>query len=93
MKLIDDKLGGTTPLDVIIKFPNKEKTEKTDDDFDSWDDEEKDDAKYWFTRNKIDRITQVHDYLDNLEAVGKVISFASMVRVAEDLNDGKNYKD
>tara|TARA_B100001123_G_scaffold356432_1_gene410088 strand:+ start:1 stop:1017 length:1017 start_codon:yes stop_codon:yes gene_type:complete len=89
MKLIDDELGGTTPLDVIVKFPGKEEKEKTDDDFDSWDDEEKDDAKYWFTRNKIDRITQVHDYLDNLNAVGKVISFASMVRVAEDLNDGK----
>ena len=89
MKLIDDKLGGTTPLDIIIKFPNKEKAEKTDDDFDDWDEEEKDDDKYWFTRNKIDRITKVHDYLDNLESVGKVISFASMVRVAEDLNDGK----
>ena len=89
MKLIDDKLGGTTPLDIIIKFPEKEKEEKTDDDFDSWDDEEKDEAKYWFTRNKIDKITQVHDYLDNLQAVGKVISFASMVRVAEDLNEGK----
>jgi len=89
MKLIDNKLGGTTPLDVIVKFPNKEKAENSDDDFDSWDDEEKDDAKYWFTRNKIDKITQVHDYLDSLEAVGKVISFASMVRVAEDLNDGK----
>ena len=89
MKLIDNKLGGTTPLDVIVKFPNKEKTEKTDDDFDTWDDENKDDAKYWFTRNKIDRITKVHDYLDGLEAVGKVISFASMVRVAEDLYGGK----
>jgi len=89
MKLIDDKLGGTTPLDVIIKFPDKEKTEKADDDFDDWDDEEKDDAKYWFTRSKIDRIIQVHDYLDNLQAVGKVISFASMVRVVEDLNEGK----
>ena len=89
MKLIDDKLGGTTPLDIIVKFPDKEKEETTDDDFDSWDDEEKDEAKYWFTRNKIDRITKVHDYLDNLPAVGKVISFASMVRVAEDLNEGK----
>ena len=89
MKLIDNELGGTTPLDVIIKFPNIEKTEKTDDDFDTWDDENKDDAKYWFTRNKIDRITKVHDYLDGLEAVGKVISFASMVRVAEDLYGGK----
>ena len=88
MKLIDDELGGTTPLDIIIKFPSQEKAED-DDEFDSWDDEEKDEAKYWFTRNKIDLITQVHDYLDNLESVGKVISFASMVRVAEDLNNGK----
>ncbi len=85
MKLIDKELGGTTPLDVIVKFPNK-KEEENDDD---WEDEDKDDSKYWFTRSKIDRIIQVHDYLDNLESVGKVISFASMVRVAEDLNDGK----
>ena len=89
MKLIDDELGGTTPLDVIIKFPDKGGEEKTDDDFDGWDDEGEDDSKYWFTRNKIDRITKVHDYLDSLEAVGKVISFASMVRVVEDLNEGK----
>jgi predicted RND superfamily exporter protein len=89
MKLIDDKLGGTTPLDIIVKFPEKEKVKETDEDFESWDDEEKDDDKYWFTRNKINIITQVHDYLDSLQAVGKVISFASMVRVAEDLNDGK----
>ena len=89
MKLIDNELGGTTPLNVIVKFPNKEEKEETDDDFDSWDDEDKDDSKYWFTRNKINKITKVHDYLDSLEAVGKVISFASMVRVAEDLNEGK----
>ncbi len=89
MKLIDDKLGGTTPLDVIVKFPSQEKEENNDDEFESWDDEESDNSKYWFTRNKIDRITKVHDYLDGLESVGKVISFASMVRVAEDLNDGK----
>ena len=89
MKLIDDELGGTTPLDIIVKFPDKEKTNNEDDDFDSWDDEDSDNTKYWFTRNKIDRITQIHDYLDGLEAVGKVISFASMVRVAEDLNEGK----
>ena len=45
MKLIDDKLGGTTPLDVIVKFPSKEAVEKSEDDFDSWDDEEKDESK------------------------------------------------
>jgi len=89
MKLIDNKLGGTTPLDVIIKFPKKENAEKTDDDFESWDDTDEDESKYWFTRSKIDTITKVHDYLDGLDEVGKVISFASMVRVAEDLNEGK----
>ena len=89
MKLIDNELGGTTPLNVIIKFPKKDDEENEDDEFDSWDDDEADNEKYWFTRNKIDKITKVHDYLDSLEAVGKVISFASIVRVAEDLNDGK----
>jgi uncharacterized protein len=89
MKLIDDKLGGTTPLNVIIKFPKKQEVEKTDDEFDDWDDEESDESKYWFTRSKIDKITKVHDYLDSLDAVGKVISFASMIRVAEDLYGGK----
>jgi predicted RND superfamily exporter protein len=92
MKLIDDELGGTTPLDVIIKFPDKSKDKEIDDDFDSWDDEDKDESKYWFTRNKIDKIIKVHDYLDSLEAVGKVISFASMVRVVEDLNKGKQLR-
>ncbi len=91
MKLIDDKLGGTTPLSVILKFPEDEDkaVENEDDEFESWDDEDQDDAKYWFTRNKIDVITSVHDYIDSLEGVGKVISFASIVRVAEDLFDGK----
>ncbi len=86
MKLIDEELGGTTPLDVIVKFPKKKEEDNLDDD---WGEDEKDDSKYWFTRNKIDKITQVHDYLDGLESVGKVISFASMVRVAEDLTGGK----
>ncbi len=86
MKLIDNKLGGTTPLNIIIKFPEKV---KSDDDDDDWGEQDEDDSKYWFTRDKIDKITKVHDYLDSLDSVGKVISFASIVRVAEDLNDGK----
>ena len=89
MKLIDDQLGGTTPLDIIIKFPEQEKEEETNDEFDSWEDDDSDDSKYWFTRNKIDTITKVHNYLESIDAVGKVISFASIVKVAEDLNNGK----
>ena len=40
---------------------------------------------------KIKRIKEVHDYLDNLPEVGKVLSFASVIRVAEELNEGKEF--
>ncbi len=87
MKLIDDKLGGTTPLDVIIKFPIKKKI-KSDDEFDDWGDEE-DDDKYWFTKDKINKIIKVHNYLDGLPFVGKVLSFSSILDVATQLNNNK----
>ena len=90
MKKIDDDLGGTTPLNVIIKFPTKEKGNSDDDEFSEWDEETKgngDKAKYWFTRDKMDKILSVHDYLDSLPEIGKVLSFGSILRVAEDLNN------
>ena len=93
MKKIDDQLGGTTPLDIIIKFPTKEGKKVEDDEFSEWDEDTKDSeddiSKYWFTRNKIDKILKVHDYLDSLPEIGKVISFGSIVRVAEDLTGNK----
>ena len=87
MKLIDEKLGGTTPLEVIIKFPkvDKEETEEEDD----WGDEEENDEKYWFTKDKINKINMVHNYLDSLEPVGKVLSFSSIIDVATQLNNNK----
>jgi predicted RND superfamily exporter protein len=91
MKLIDEKLGGTTPLEVILKFPNRVEVEITEEDeFEDWGDEEKlDDEKYWFTKDKVDKIQAVHNYLDNLTAVGKVLSFSSIVEVATQLNNNK----
>ncbi len=91
MKLIDEKLGGTTPLEVILKFPKKEKLDdKEEDEFDNWGEEnDKDEEKYWFTKDKIDRITSVHNYLDNLPQVGKVLSFSSIIDVATSLNNNK----
>ena len=84
MKLIDEKLGGTTPLEVILKFPKKEKLKnEEEDEFDDWGDEDnQDDEKYWFTKDKIDRIASVHNYLDGLPQVGKVLSFSSIIDVA-----------
>ena len=90
MKLIDDKLGGTTPLEIILKFPAKLKETKEDDDFDDWDeDESSDNKKYWFTKDKIDKINKVHNYLDSLDSVGKVLSFSSILQVAKQLNNNK----
>jgi predicted RND superfamily exporter protein len=92
MKLIDEELGGTTPLEVILKFPNIESEKKTteDDEFEDWgDDEDADDEKYWFTKDKIDKISSVHNYLDNLPQVGKVLSFSSIIDIATQLNNNK----
>ena len=92
MKLIDEELGGTTPLEVILKFPvteNKD-TLTEDDEFEDWSDEEdENDEKYWFTKDKIDKIASVHNYLDSLPQVGKVLSFSSIIDVATQLNNDK----
>ena len=87
MKLIDEELGGTTPLEVILKFPNEGSQETNEDD--DWGDEDEDNSKYWFTKDKIDKINKVHNYLENLEHVGKVLSFRSILKVAESLNNNK----
>jgi len=93
MKLIDEKLGGTTPLEVILKFgginaKNSEPTEE--DEFEDWnDDETNDNQKYWFTKDKIEKIKKVHNYLDSLQPVGKVLSFSSIIEVATQLNNNK----
>jgi len=89
MKLIDEKLGGTTPLEVIIKFPKKDN--KTEDEENEWEESETEDdeSKYWFTKDKVDKIDKVHTYLDSLPAVGKVLSFSSIIQVATQLNDNK----
>ena len=91
MKLIDEKLGGTTPLDIILKFDTKTNNEVSEknDEFDDWEEDENtsDDSKYWFTKDKIDRIKNVHTYLENLDHIGKVLSFYSIIEIATTLNN------
>ena len=87
MKLIDEKLGGTTPLEVIIKFPKKDLNTDDEDEFEDWDNEnnEENNDKYWFTKDKIDKITSVHNYLDSLPETGKILSFSSIVDVEKSM--------
>ena len=100
MKNIDEKLGGTTPLEIILKFKNTS-VAKNDDDFlgssskkDDYLGEAKqkmydDKYKYWFTRDKIEKIISVHKYLEKNPDIGKVLSFSSILDIAESLNKGK----
>ncbi len=97
LKLIDDKLGGTTSLDIILKF-EEETEEIADEEIDDEDDgfdfdfgggEEENPADYWFTPDKVDEVKLIHDYLEGLPAVGKVLSLASIIRVGEDVNQGE----
>jgi len=96
MKVIDQHLGGTTPLDVIIDFgepnaPPQQATGEGSDVFDEFDEYDKaaTDEKYWFTAEKISRIKAVHAYLESLPETGKVLSLATIVSIAEKLNSGK----
>ena len=87
MKLIDDELGGTTPLDIIIKFDD-EKDNSDDEEYDELlGDSDDSNESNWFTTDKINKIKYVHDYLDSNQYIGKVLSFASSIRVAEIVND------
>ncbi|MFL2886005.1 MAG: RND family transporter [Candidatus Pelagibacterales bacterium] len=90
MKLIDDKLGGTTPLDIIIQFSDEKYIDDLDEDFLDLDfDYNPED--YWFTKEKMDLIKNVHDYIDSFEYTGKVLSLASIIRVAEELNSDEEF--
>ena len=86
MKQIDEKLGGTTPLDIIIKFEDPVQASSDDEFGDDLLDDDSDPESQWFTVKKINKIKKVHDYLDSLPEIGKVLSLASTIRVAEQLN-------
>jgi predicted RND superfamily exporter protein len=89
MKLIDEKLGGTTPLEIIVKFKDSSSKKDSADDFfeTSSSDEFKD--SYWFTNFRTGTITNIHQYLESLPEIGKVLSFYSVIQMGEKINDNK----
>ncbi len=89
MKLIDEKLGGTTPLEIIVKFKETSSKKDSSDDFfeTSNSDEFKD--SYWFTNFRTETITNVHKYLESLPEIGKVLSFYSVIQMGEKINANK----
>lgn len=99
METIDRQLGGTTPLDITIDFPKAEESlvDVSNDEEDAFIDEfeeefaetEKQD-QYWFTADKMEHIEKVHDYLESVPELGKIISFGTMLKVGRTINEGKD---
>ena len=100
MAIIDKKLGGTTPLDIIIDFPiekveQEAVLEEEDDEFSDFDEFEEElaatenEAQYWFTSERMQKVREVHDYLESIPEVGKVVSLGTMLELGRNLNDDK----
>ena len=92
MDLLDTKLGGTAPLDIVINAPRDwndslEVDESFDDDF-GFEDEGAQDG-YWWNTISLERLEKIHDYIDSLPEIGKVLSVASGIKVARELKDGE----
>jgi hypothetical protein len=92
---IDNKLGGTTPFDIIIDkpFTSNDEIIESDDDFEIDElsellgDEEEEIKGYWLSNPKFKEIVKIHDYLDSQPETGKVLSLATLYKLAIGLND------
>ena len=96
MVAIDTRMGGTTPLDVIVTMSPAQDPELAgnatdsaagaDDEWeDEWGDESASEAE-WFTSDKMRTISRMHDFLDELPQTGKVLSLATLLDLAYQLN-------
>ncbi len=104
MRVIDQKLGGTTLLDVTLDFDslksnnakNNNPLEEESEDFLEEDDlfleleTNLNDPKYWFTKDRMLKIEKLHDYLDSIEQTGKVLSFATILKIGRKLNNNES---
>lgn len=94
MSLIDEKLGGTTPMDVVIDAPKDEFSED-DDGMNLTDLLRSGDitTSYWFNRDGLQEVAEIHSYLESLPETGKVLSVHTGMQMLQALNDDKPYSD
>jgi len=91
MQIIDTKLGGTIPVDVIVKFKESEPKQESGEEKDEFESEfEKDakDAKYWFNSYHTRITEKIHDHLVQQKFVGNVSSLATLIKAIKELNNG-----
>ena len=90
LSLIDKKLGGTAPLDIIISAPenNFENNYESDEDFDDFG-LETEQYGYWFNSKNLSYLEEIHDYLEARPEIGKVLSVSSAIKLAEIVKGNK----
>ena len=90
LSLIDKKLGGTAPLDIIISAPenNFENNYESDEDFDDFG-LETEQYGYWFNSQNLSYLEEIHDYLEARPEIGKVLSVSSAIKLAEIVKGNK----
>jgi predicted RND superfamily exporter protein len=101
MTELDEKLGGTATLDIIIYEPDnylddkEEISEEFDDLFDEdiFDDDNSESSGYWWNIYNLKRLEEIHDYLDDNENIGKVLSVSSGIKLARKINDNNELND
>lgn len=99
MEVIDQQLGGTTPLDIVINPDQKyfdylkEASQEVDDDDPFAEASEEVEHNYWFNSNMLDRVENIHDYLESLPEVGKVQSISTLIKVFTQLDKGRKPDD
>ena len=103
MKLIDQELGGTTPIDIIVEFKKKNEefdikinsSDETNDDLlelegelEFSDDlfEDLESNEIWFTKEKLQTIKKIHEFLESKNEVGKVLSINSLIEMGNLIN-------
>ena len=84
LSLIDKKLGGTAPLDIIISAPESdpESNDEFEEDFDDFG-IETEEYGYWFNSQNLSYLEEIHDYLEGRPGIGKVLSVSSAIKLAE----------
>ncbi len=88
MQLIDRKLGGTTPMDILLDAPanfyqstQEEQAFLAELDLESEGSAGITGTSYWFNSYKLPDINAIHDYLNGLPESGKVLSISSTMRL------------
>lgn len=85
MSLIDTELGGTTPIDITILMP--EKPAENLDEFDFFYSEDSEVPDYWWQQDNMAILKSIQAKIEEVNGVGKVLSIANGISLAERLNN------